>query len=148
MELFGKLVSNNNTNIGIIPIASKDVFVKFADKFPHILKNKETLNGLKCSTKIQNIESQFKYQSRIYTVQSNSDVNHRGIKMIWNNKLFPSLNVINGKTFPYGSKGILKHYHYRSYPKLGPGIFEIRMIPFSYHAFTTTLSLSWYSKIE
>ena len=38
-------------------------------------------------------------------------------------KLFPSLNVIDGKLSPDGSKGILRHYHSRSDPKLGPGIF-------------------------
>ena len=64
---------------------------------------------------MQKIKSQFKYQSRVYNVQSNSYVNHRGIKIRWNNKIFP-----------YGSKGILRHYNYRSYPKLGPGIFSIR----------------------
>ena len=68
------------------------------------------------------------------------------MKMIWNNKPFPSLNVINGKTYPYGSKGILRHYHYPSDPKLGPGIFVIRKIPCSFHTCKTTLSISWNSK--
>ena len=54
-----------------------------------ILNNKERLNGLKGSTTMQNIESLLKYQSRIYNVQRNSDVNPRGMKIIWNNKLFP-----------------------------------------------------------
>ena len=48
-----------------------------------------------------------------------------------NNKLFPSLNVINGKSSPYGSKGILRNYHYRSDPKLGPGIVAIIIVPCS-----------------
>ena len=42
--------------------------------------------------------------------------------MISNNKLFSSLNAINGKTYPYGNKVILRHYQYRSGPKLGPRI--------------------------
>ena len=70
-----------------------------------------------------------KVSQSFYNVQRNSDVDHRGIKMIWNNKLFTSLNVINGKTFPYASKGILRHYHYWSDPKLSPGIVAIRRIP-------------------
>ena len=57
-------------------------------------------------------ESLFKYQSRIYNVQRKYDVNHRGMKMRWNNKNFQSLNVINGKMLPYGSKGIIRHYNY------------------------------------
>ena len=79
--------------------------------------------------KMKKRQSKLKYQSRIYNVQRKSDVNHRGMKMIWNNKLFPSLNVINGKTLPYSSMGILRHYHYRSDPEFGPGIVAIRRIP-------------------
>ena len=84
----------------------------------------------------------------MYTVQRRSDVDHRGMKMRWNNKLFPSLNVINGETFPYESKGILIHYHYRYDTKLGPGIFGIRIIPCSFYAYTAILSLSWDPKIK
>ena len=68
--------------------------------------------------------------------------------MQWNNKMFPSLNDINGKPPPYGSKGILRHYHYRSDPKLGPGIFSIIRIPCNCHTCTTILYLSWDSKIK
>ena len=32
MELIGKLASNNTTNIGMLPSASKDVSIKFADQ--------------------------------------------------------------------------------------------------------------------
>ena len=59
---------------------------------------------------------------------------------------FPPLNIINGKTSPYGSKVILRHYHYQSDPKLGTGVVEIRIIPCSCHACTTLLSLSCDSK--
>ena len=62
--------------------------------------------------------------------------------------MFPSLNFINGKTSPNGSKGFLRHYHYWSDLKLGPGLVEIRIIPCSCHACTTALSLSWNSKIK
>ena len=65
-----------------------------------------------------------------------------------NNKRFPSLNVINGKTSPYASKGILRHYHYRSDTKLGPGIVAIRRISCICHACTTILSLYWDSKTK
>ena len=66
MELIGKLASNYTTNIGMLPSASKYVSVKFVDQCLHILNNKETLNGLKVITKMQKIQSQFKYQPRIY----------------------------------------------------------------------------------
>ena len=68
--------------------------------------------------------------------------------MISNNKLFSSLNAINGKTYPYGSKGVIRLYYYRSDPKLGPGIVEIIIIPWICHACTTILFLFWYSKIK
>ena len=63
------------------------------------------------------------------------DVNHRGMEMRWKNKLFLSLNIIKGKRL-YGSKGILRHYHHCSDPKLGLGIVAIILVPFSYHACT------------
>ena len=53
MELIGKLVINNTTNIAILPSASKYVSITFADQCLHVLNNKERLNGLKGSTKIQ-----------------------------------------------------------------------------------------------
>ena len=65
------------------------------------------------------------------------------MKMIWNNKLFTSLNVINGKTYPYGSKGILIYYNYWSDPKLGSVIVEIIIIAFNCHPCTAILSISW-----
>ena len=62
---------------------------------------------------MQNRESLFKYQSNIYSVQSNSDVNHIGMKIICDNKRFPLLNIINGESSSYGSTGVIRHYHYR-----------------------------------
>ena len=76
-------------------------------------------------------ESQLKYQPHIYNDQRKSDINHKGMTMRCNNTLFPSSNVIDGKTSSHGNKGILRHYHYRSDPKLGPGIVKIRIIPYS-----------------
>ena len=148
MELIGKLASNDTTNIGMLPSDSKDVSFKFADQCLYMINNKEILNGLKGSTKFQKIISQFKYQSLIYNVQRNSYANQRGMKMRRKDKLFPSLNVLNGKTLPYASKGILRNYHYQSDPKLGPGIVAIRIIPCSFHDCTTILSLSWDSKTK
>ena len=54
MELIRKLASNETSNIGMLPIASKDVSIQFADQCIHILKNKYRLDRLKGSTKIQN----------------------------------------------------------------------------------------------
>ena len=53
MYLIGKLGSNDTTNIGMLPSASKDVSIKFLDPCLHFLKNKEILNGLKGNTKMQ-----------------------------------------------------------------------------------------------
>ena len=65
MELIGKLSSNDTSEIGILPSASKDVSIKFSDQCIHIINNKESLNGLKGITRIQKKESLFKYQSNI-----------------------------------------------------------------------------------
>ena len=51
--------------------------------------------------------------------------------MIWNNKLFLSLNVINGKKSIYGIKDIIRHYHHQSDTELGRRIFAIRRIIFN-----------------
>ena len=76
-----KLASKDTKNIGMLPSASKDVSIKFSYQCLHILNNKEIFNGLKGSTKIQKIQSQLKYQSRIKNIQINSDVYHRGMRM-------------------------------------------------------------------
>ena len=68
--------------------------------------------------------------------------------MIWSNKHFPSLNVMNVKSCPYGRMGILRQYHVRSDPKLGISIVAIGWISCSFHACTTLLSLYWVSKIS
>ena len=62
MKPTDKLSSNGKSKIGTLPSASKDVSVKFIDQCIHILNNKERLNGLKGSTKMQKRQSQFKYQ--------------------------------------------------------------------------------------
>ena len=56
IEFIGKFASNDNTNIGMLPSPSKYVYINFADKCPHILNNKERLNGLKGSTKMKKIQ--------------------------------------------------------------------------------------------
>ena len=40
MELIGKLIINNNTKVGMIPSASKDVYIEFSYQCLHILNNK------------------------------------------------------------------------------------------------------------
>ena len=62
MELIGKLGSNDTKKIGMIPSASKYVSIKFSHQCLHILNDKEMLNGIKGSSKIQNRESLLKYQ--------------------------------------------------------------------------------------
>ena len=65
-----------------------------------------------------------------------------------NNKKIPSLNVIIGKTAPYGSKVVLRHYHYMSDPKLVPGFVSLKIISCSYHACKTQLYMTWGYKIK
>ena len=131
IEMIGKLASNNTSNIGMLPSASKHVYIKFSDQCIQILYNKEGGNELKCSTRIQKREPLFKYQSRVYNIHRESDVNHIGIKMRCRDKLSLSLNVNNDKTSTYGIKGILRHYEYRSYHKLSPGIVAVIIISYS-----------------
>ena len=76
----GKLARSDTTHIGMITNASKYVFVNFADKCLYILNNNKILNWLRGGKNIQKRQSQFKYPLLIYNAQSNSDVDHRGIK--------------------------------------------------------------------
>ena len=132
----------------MLPSASKYFSIKISEQYLHILTNNDRLNGLKGITKMKNGESLFQYQSRFYNVQINYYVNHRGLKLRQNNKLFPSFNAVDRKSPPYGSKGVLRNSHYRSDPKLGPGIVSLRIIPCRCHYSITQLSLTWYSKIK
>ena len=66
----------------MLPSASKDVSMKFTYQCLHIRNNIEIFNGLKGSTKMKKREPLFKYQSHIYNVQSNSDVNHSQARTI------------------------------------------------------------------
>ena len=68
--------------------------------------------------------------------------------MRFNNNCFSSFNFIHGKLAPYGSKGVLRHCHYRSDQKIGPGIVLIRIITCSCHACTTKLCFTWYYTIK
>ena len=61
--------------------------------------------------------SQFKFHSRYYNIKSNYDVKNRGMKLSCNNKLFPSLNEINSKVYPYRRKFVIRNYNYRDDPK-------------------------------
>ena len=58
--------------------------------------------------------------------------------------MFPSLNVINGKSSTYGSNGVLKNSHSSSDPKLGPGTVATIIITCSCHTCKRVLSLYWY----
>ena len=70
------------------------------------------------------------------------------MKFRWNNKNTQSFNVIIGKTAPYGSKVVLRHYHYMSDPKLVPGFVSLKIISCSYHACKTQLYMTWGYKIK
>ena len=84
---------------------------------------------------INNLYTMFKVTLMLITEASKRDEKKN---------VFTSLNVINGKTYPCISRGIIRHYHYRSDTKLCPGIVAIRIIPRNLHACTTILSISWY----
>ena len=63
-------------------------------------------------------------------------------------QIFSIIKCHECKKSPYEIKGILRHYNYRSDPKLVPGIVAIIRIQCSCHACTTILYISWDSKIK
>ena len=68
MELSCKLASNDTSNIGMISSDSKYVSIKISEQCLQIINNKDKLNVPEDSTKMQKIESLFKYQSRFYNI--------------------------------------------------------------------------------
>ena len=68
MELLGKLRSNDTSNIGMIPSASKYVSVNFSEQCLHIISKNDTFNGLKGITKMINIQYQFKFDFIFYKI--------------------------------------------------------------------------------
>ena len=54
IEFIGQISSNDTSNIRMIPTASIYVSDKFKYQYIHNIKNKDRLNGLKGSTKMQN----------------------------------------------------------------------------------------------
>ena len=56
MEILGKLASNYTSKIKILPSVSKDISIRFAEQCLRIINHNYQLNGLKGSTKIQNME--------------------------------------------------------------------------------------------
>ena len=67
MKHIGKLASNDTSNIGIIPSASKYFSIKSSDQCIHILNNKDRLNGLKDSTKFK-IDNHYSNINHVYTI--------------------------------------------------------------------------------
>ena len=70
------------------------------------------------------------------------------MKLRRNNKCFSPLNVIIGKTVWHRSNDVIHNYNYSSDTKLGTVVLDIRIIPWSFHACTTQLSLPLDSKIN
>ena len=66
MELIGKLGSNNITKIGILPSASKEVSIKFADQCLHIINNKERMDSK--VEKRYKIENHYSNINHIYII--------------------------------------------------------------------------------
>ena len=70
------------------------------------------------------------------------------MKLIENHKNFPPLNVCNVQIPSYEIKGVIRHYHYRAYPKLFQGIVAVIIITFGCHACETQLTITWDQKIN
>ena len=64
MEVIGKLGSDDTTRIVMLTSASKDVSIKCSDQCLKILNNKEILNGLKGSTKMQKKQSKVQISTK------------------------------------------------------------------------------------
>ena len=80
-----------------------------------------------------------KWTKRQYHVQDNSDVAHQDVRMYCNINQSIASPFCGPHSKPRESRGLIKHYHLRFYPKLGNGICEILRIPFACVACTSML---------
>ena len=126
MKFFGYLKTNDISNIGINPCASKSCSINFSEQCLHILNYEAGINGLKAFFFL-NQEYWSKYDPLFYTFKLTMML----IKEEWNQygaTKCPPLYIINGKTTLHVSKCILIYYHYRVEPNICPGVFYIRNI--------------------
>ena len=67
--------------------------------------------------------------------------------MYCNKNKLPALTFCAPHSKPYGTRGLSKHYHFLSDPKLGGGVCAIRRIPCSCVAYTSIIYKPWISVI-
>ena len=97
-------------------------------------KNKKRLMERKCT-------------DRQYHVQDNYDVAHQDVKMYYNTNQSPALPICGPYSKPHVTRGLSKHYHLNSHPKLGNGVCAICRIPCACVACTSILDKPWISGI-
>ena len=82
-----------------------------------------------------------------YHVQDNAEVELKYVKMNCNTNQFPALPFCGPHSKPHGSRGMVKHYHFRFDPKLGMGECAIHSIPCVCVACTSMRYKPWISGI-
>ena len=117
--------------------------VSFAEECRKLLQQHADHASSMISSKSSKREDNRKFQNKIYHIQKKDSVQHNQIKMTWNKKKFPKLNVIHGKSKIRGSETVLSHYHYRMDPKLGKSKCAMRRIPCLCLACSNQLDLDW-----
>ena len=103
--------------------------VSFAETCRKLLQdNADSLAKIN-TTKHFKAESQQKYRTKHYRIQTKEDVMHKDLKMGWLTKLFPNIKIAKGKIKSWGSSTVLSHYHYHMDPCLGKGKCAMRQTP-------------------
>ena len=87
------------------------------------------------------------WKNRQYHVQDNYAVEHQDVKIHCNTSQWPELSFCGPHYKPYGSKGLITHYHLILDKKLGMGICAIFRIPCGCVACSSMLDKPWISSI-
>ena len=128
VELVGNLKTNDTSNIGILPYASKSSSIIFQNSFYILSIISFDWTDLKDETKrFLNLNKNMTLFFTTLKVITTLDIDEG--KLRHNDKNIPLLNVCNRKITPYGIKGGMIIYHYGDDPNLGQGVIDVRIIP-------------------
>ena len=97
--------------------------VSLSKKFQHHLTKQHRKNGVIDQGKYRRIFMEIKWTDRQYYAQDNADVAHKDVKMYCNTNRFLLLSFCGPHSKPYGTRGMIKHYHLIFGTKLGNGVY-------------------------
>ena len=104
-------------------------YVSLDKKFQKHMSKEHYKYGVIDQVKYRKRSSKRKWTDIEYHVHDNADVVHKDVKFYCNTNQCLALPFCGSHPKPHRAKGLIKHYHLHSDPKLVHGICAIRRIP-------------------